>query len=135
MQPTTKSMLQIEAFKFYIVGGLAIVLAALWWLSPAPAAKPLPVGQLEQAYREEITSLFGQQAATECQYWAKHLYMTCGTVDVSPTQLRERGWQVETTAGNGSSYLREQWRLKLACAGPGSESCKPELWFVGGAKQ
>ena len=93
------------------------------------------MGRLEQEYREEIAALFGQQAASTCQYWAKHRYISCGTANVSPLQLRERGWQVESSTEQGSSYLRAQWKLKLRCAALSKESCAAEIWFVGGAKQ
>lgn len=135
MQPSTKFKLQAEAFKFHLVGGVAAVLALLWWLFPGPPANPLPMGRLEQAYREEITALFGEQAASECQYWAKHIYITCGTVAVSTPQLLDRGWQLESFSEKESSYLRAQWRLKLRCSTLSKESCAPELWFVGSPAQ
>ncbi len=135
MQPTTKFKLQAEAFKIYLAGGIAGVLALLWWLSPGPPAKPSAMGRLEQAYREEIAALFGQQAASGCQYWAKHLYITCGAVAVDQAQLRERGWQMESSSEKGASYLRAQWRLKLSCASISKESCAPEIWFTGGKAQ
>ena len=135
MPPSPKSKFEAEAFKLYLVGGIALVLAALWWLRPGQPAEPLPMGRLEQAYREEITALFGQQAANACQYWAKHLYITCGTVNVSQPKLRERGWQVESSTEQSASYLRAQWRLKLRCAASSKESCAAEIWFVRGATQ
>ncbi len=135
MQPSIKFKLQGEAFKIYLGGGIAAVLALLWWLFPGPPVNPLPMGRLEQAYREEITALFGQQAASGCQYWAKHMYITCGTVTVNTPQLLERGWQLESSSKNESSYLRAQWRLKLRCSSPSKESCAPEVWFVGSPAQ
>jgi len=135
MQPRSKSNLQREAFNLYLLGGVAVVLAALWWLAPAPPSKPPQMGRLEQAFREEVTSLFGTQAAAACKYWPKHLYMTCGNVTVNPLQLRERGWQLESSSENRISYLREQWLLKLHCAPLSKESCTPELWFVGSGAQ
>ena len=131
MQPSTKFKLQAEAFRIFLGGGIASVLALLWWLSPGPPAAPLPMGRLEQAYREEVTALFGQQTAGACQYWAKHMYITCGTATVNPQQLLERGWQVESSSEKESSYLRAQWRLKLRCSTLSKESCAPEVWFVG----
>jgi len=133
MHPPAKFRLQIEAFKVYLAGGIAAVLALLWWLSPTPTAEPLPMGRLEHAYREEVAALFGQRTASGCQYWAKHLYITCGTVNVSPPQLRERGWQVESSSETEASYLRGQWRLKLRCTSVRKESCTSEIWFTGGA--
>jgi hypothetical protein len=135
MQPHSKSKLQGEAFKLYLLGGVAVVLAALWWLVPPPPSQPPRMGRLEHAFREELTSLFSAQAAAACQYWPKHLYMTCGNVTVSSVQLRERGWRPESSSENRHSYLREQWRLKLHCASLSKESCTPELWFVGSSAQ
>ena len=132
MQTEVKTNLLSNAFKLYVVGGVAIVLAILWWLVPGSPATPVPMGRLEQAYREEISLLFGETTATGCQYWSKHLYITCGTVDVNASLLHDRGWKPGTSSGEVKWYVRDQWKLKIRCSPLSIRSCAAEIWFVGG---
>jgi hypothetical protein len=132
MQTEVKTNLLSNAFKLYLVGGVAIVLAILWWLVPGSPAAPTAMGRLEQTYREEISVLFGETAATGCHYWPKHLYISCGTVDVNASLLHDRGWKSGTSSGDVKWYVRDQWKLKLRCAPLSARSCAVEIWFVGG---
>jgi hypothetical protein len=132
MQTEVKTNLLSNAFKLYLVGGVVVILAILWWLVPRSPATPAAMGRLEQAYREEISLLFGETTATGCRYWSKHLYITCGTVDVNASLLHDRGWKPGTTLGEVKWYVRDQWKLKLRCSPLSNRSCAAELWFVGG---
>jgi hypothetical protein len=124
----TKATLQTEGFKIYVVGGVALVLAVLWWLAPGDELKPMPMGRQEQAYREEVDSLFGAEAASACEYWSKHLYITCGTVQVNESLLTKRGWQPSSQSGGFRWYTKERWRMKLQCAQQSPEACTLEIW-------
>ena len=132
MQPEPKSTLQAEGFKIYVVGGIAVVLAALWWLAPGEEIKPLPMGRQEQAYREEVTAIFGSDAAAACEYWSKHLYITCGTVEVDESLLTKRGWASSPPSGGFQWYTKDRWRMKLRCAPLSPQSCTLEIWPANG---
>jgi len=127
MHPEVKSAVLTQAHKLTLVGGIAAVLSALWWLVPAPPPVPPPMGRLEQAYREEIIGLSGESASSKCQYWPKHLYLSCGAMYINATELLSRGWRLEPMSGEGRWYARQQWRMKLKCAPLATQSCEVEI--------
>jgi hypothetical protein len=83
MQTELKTNLLSNASKLYLVGGVAIVFAILWWLVPGSPAAPAAMGRLEQTYREEISVLFGEKAATGCQYWPKNIFTSLVELSMS----------------------------------------------------
>jgi hypothetical protein len=128
MEQETKADLQAGALKLYVIGGIALVLATLWWLAPGEELKPMPMGRLEQAYREEVTALFGATTAAACEYWGKLMYIKCGTVQVDESLLAKHGWQAGSSSGGIRWYSKERWRLKLQCAPLSPRSCALEIW-------
>jgi hypothetical protein len=139
MHPETKTRLQLSAYQLYFVGGVALVLAALTWLSPTPPPQPLLMGKLESDFRAELTALVGLDAQQRCTYWAKHLYIVCGSAHTHPalpeSSLFGRGWRREGSSEKPKLYIRKQWRMKVLCAPLESSSCALEIWFVGGRNQ
>jgi hypothetical protein len=132
MPQDIRTIVLIEAHKLYLVGGIALVLLVLWLLAPPlPSAEPA-VGRLEQAYREELASLFGSSVERQCKYWPKHLYIACESVPLDMSVVAKRGWLPE--GSDGPRFMRDQWRLKFICSPQPLALCRAEIWFVGSRK-
>ena len=111
----------------YLVGGVALVLAALWWLFPEALQKRDPiVGRLEARYRAEGGKLLSSAGvapdASRCSYYTKALALAC---QVSPTAkaglrsaLQQAGWVVATDKPNQLVFIRERDTASLNCESP-----------------
>jgi hypothetical protein len=87
---------------------VAPLVGVVWWFSPSSPQK-LPMGRTEERLRVEAESLFTRlnspAEAQACEYWAKHLYLTCRVRGDLVARMKEGlvllGWVVaseESTA-------------------------------------
>lgn len=117
---------------------VAPLAGAIWWFAP-DNLKPLPMGQTEARLRAHVAELYGvvgtREAATSCQYWAKHLYLTCEPsrelAAALHKQLLSSGWRADPTAFSATvknSYSKERDTASLACQAPPGGRCTFSLF-------
>ena len=111
----------------FIIGGIALVLAALWWLFPEALQKKDPlVGRLEARYREEGGSLLRAAGvapdASHCSYSAKLLVLACRVAPSAntslPSALQQAGWVVATGKRGQLVFTRGRDTASLSCERP-----------------
>lgn len=111
-------------FLVSLLVGLALVLAALWQVSPALPAAQVP---LETRFRSEVLELTSKPGTLACKYYPKLLQLSCAVSEVSRDSLERnlklRGWGSTQPAGLQTTFSREHDVLDADCRGSSQAFC------------
>jgi hypothetical protein len=115
---------------------IAPVIGVLWWFSSADE-RIQPMGRTEERFRADATLVLRGVSAPEparsCEYWPKHLNLTCTISAVSVVQVHDQllhaGWQLRNTEEPAKlvkrSYQRTTDNVTLICRNDAADSsCK-----------
>jgi len=127
-----------NAIGVFVIGGIAVVLAALWFFFPQShqTSEPL-MGQLEARYRAESGVLFRTAGlspeATRCSYYAKSFALVCQVAPAAntglQTALQQSGWVASQKSGE-LVFIRERDTASVSCSSPvQSELCEFTLRY------
>ena len=101
------------------------LVAVVWWFTPNTST-PAPMGQAEEYLRAQANGLLqlqGHDAAHQhCEYWAKHLYLTCSVATSEMPRIAESfirtGWAEakDHDPRNGEfAYVRARESARVKC--------------------
>ena len=115
----------------YLVGGIAVVLAILWWTYPGTTQIAEPrIGRLEARYRHDASALLQASGVTSgaknCQYLSKAMALEC---EVDPNvivtlrnSLQAAGWSPALSAANEYTFTKAKDLAAVRCTERKSES-------------
>jgi hypothetical protein len=117
---------------------IAPLVGVVWWFTPSDPP-PQSIGRTEERLRSQAADLYAgvatREAVASCQYWAKHLYLTCELPrELAPSlhqQLLSAGWTAEAgsfAASAKNAYRKERDSSTLQCKDASGSRCTLSLF-------